>query len=208
MPVIILGGIFGGLVTPTEAGALAVGYGLVAGLFIYRSLRWSDLPGILMVAARRSASIMIIIACAACFGFLVSREVDASRSIELFESLTVNRSILLLLLIALILMLGMVLEGGSIMVILTPLLLPVLQNYEIDLVHFGVVFQLAIMIGLLTPPVGMLLFVLSGISRVPVPSIIRNLRPFYVMLVGVLLAVAFFPQLSLGLAAVLGGSLK
>jgi len=208
MPVIILGGIFGGLVTPTEAGALAVGYGLVAGLFFYRSLRLRDLPGILLVTARRTASIMIIIACASCFGFLLAREVDAAGFIGAFQTVTQSRAVLLLLLLGLILLLGMVMEGGSIMIILTPLLLPVLQAYRIDLVHFGVVFQLGIMIGLLTPPVGMLLFVLSGISRVPVKTIVRNLWPFYVMLGVLLVLLTFAPGVSLWLADFSGGRLK
>lgn len=208
MPVIILGGIFGGLVTPTEAGALAVGYGLLAGLGIYRSLTWSDLPRILLVTARRTASIMFIMACASCFGFLITREVDAGAFIGMFQALTSNRAVLLLLLIGLILALGMVMEGGSIMIILTPLLLPVLAAYKIDVVHFGVVFQMGIMIGLLTPPVGMLLFVLSGTSGVPVKTILRHMTPFYVMLVLLLLVIAFVPGLSLWLVEGTGGRLK
>lgn len=208
MPVIILGGIFGGLVTPTEAGALAVGYGLFAGFIIYRSLKLNDLPAILLITARRTASIMIIIACASCFGFLVTREINAAGFVGLFQSMTHSRTILLLLVLGLILILGMVMEGGSIMVILTPLLLPVLKAYQIDVVHFGVIFQLGIMVGLLTPPVGMLLFVLSGISRISVRTIVRNLWPFYVMLTIVLLMITFIPEISLWLVQISGGGLK
>lgn len=208
MPIIILGGIFGGLVTPTEAGALAVGYGLLVGFVIYRSLRVSDLIRILTVTARRTASIMMIIACASCFGFLISHAVDAERIIGGVQAMTGSRTALLLLLIGLILILGMFMEGGSIMIILTPLLLPMLAAYQIDVVHFGVVFQLAIMIGLLTPPVGMLLFVLTGISRVPVKTLVRALWPFYVMLLLLLLLVAFVPELSLWLTQRTGGVLK
>ena len=174
MPIIILGGIFGGLVTPTEAGALAVGYGLLAGFCFYRSLHLRDIPGILLITARRTASIMIIIACASCFGFLITREVDAVQFIGFFQSVTQSRSIFLLLILGLILILGMIMEGGSIMIILTPLLLPVLKAYQIDIVHFGVIFQLGIMVGLLTPPVGMLLFVISGISGVSVQDIVKK----------------------------------
>ncbi|HRR34191.1 MAG TPA: TRAP transporter large permease [Kiritimatiellia bacterium] len=208
MPVIILGGIFGGLVTPTEAGALAVGYGLLVGFVIYRSLRFGDLIRILTVTARRTASIMMIIACASCFGFLISHAVDAERIIGSVQAMTGSRTALLLLLIGLILILGMFMEGGSIMIILTPLILPMLSAYQIDAVHFGVVFQLAIMIGLLTPPVGMLLFVLAGISRVPVKTLVRALWPFYVMLLILLLLVAFVPELSLWLTQQTGGALK
>lgn len=208
MPIIILGGIFGGLVTPTEAGALAVGYGLLAGFFFYRSLQLRDIPGILLVTARRTASIMIIIACASCFGFLITREVDAVQFIGFFQSVTQSRSIFLLLLLGLILILGMIMEGGSIMIILTPLLLPILKAYNIDIVHFGVVFQLGIMVGLLTPPVGMLLFVISGISGVSVQDIVKNLRPFYIMLAVLMLIITFFPDISLWLVELSAGRLK
>ncbi|MFV1967951.1 MAG: TRAP transporter large permease [Pirellulaceae bacterium] len=208
MPVIILGGIFGGLVTPTEAGVLAVAYGLFVGLFVYRSLRLSQLPGILLITARRSTSILFIIACASCFGFLISREVDAELLVGFFQAVTGQRWVMLLLLIGLILLLGTVMEGGSIMVIFTPLLLPVLASYEVDPVHFGVVFQLAIMIGLLTPPVGILLFVVAGVSQVSVKEILANLWPFYLALLVVVLIVAFVPDLSLLLVNRWGGQIQ
>lgn len=199
MPVIILGGIFGGLVTPTEAGALAVAYGLFAGFVIYRSLDGATLLRILLITARRTASVMFIIACASCFGFLIAREVDAGGMISMVQSMTQSRTTLMLMLIGLILALGTVMEGGSIMIILTPLLMPLLKAYEIDAIHFGVVFQLGIMVGLLTPPVGMLLFVLSGIGRVSVRTMVRNLWPFYIMFAVLLLVIAFVPEISLWL---------
>jgi len=99
-------------------------------------------------------------------------------------------------------------EGGSIMIILTPLLLPVLASYNVDPVHFGVVFQLAIMIGLLTPPVGMLLFVVAGVSRVSVKSILANLWPFYAALLAVVLVVAFLPDVSMLLVDAWGDQIK
>ncbi len=207
MPVIILGGIFGGLVTPTEAGVLAVAYGLVVGFFVYRSLRLTDLPRILLVTARRSTSILFIIACASCFGFLISREVEAEAFVGFFQAVASQRWLVMLLLVGLILLLGTVMEGGSIMIIFTPLLLPILASYEIDAVHFGVVFQLAIMIGLLTPPVGILLFVMAGVSQVSVKNILANLWPFYAALTVVVLIVAFVPDLSLWLD-LWGGQIK
>ncbi len=208
MPVIILGGIFGGLVTPTEAGVLAVAYGLVVGFFVYRSLRLTDLPRILLVTARRSTSILFIIACASCFGFLISREVEAEAFVGFFQAVASQRWLMMLLLVGLILLLGTVMEGGSIMIIFTPLLLPILASYEIDAVHFGVVFQLAIMIGLLTPPVGILLFVMAGVSQFSVKNILANLWPFYAALTVVVLIVAFVPDLSLWLVDLWGGQIK
>ena len=208
MPVIILGGIFGGLVTPTEAGVLAVAYGLVIGFFLYRSIKVQDLPRILLVTARRSASILFIIACASCFGFLISREVEPAAFVGFFQSVTDQRWLMLLLVTGFILLLGTVMEGGSIMIILTPLLMPVMASYGVNAVHFGVVFQLAIMIGLLTPPVGILLFVMAGVSQVPVTKILRDLWPFYLVLTAMTLLIAFVPDISLFLVNLLGGNIK
>lgn len=205
MPLIILGGIFGGIVTATEAGVLAVAYGIFVGFFVHRSLTVSKLFEALLVTAKRSASIMLIIACASCFGFLISREVEGGAFIEFFQGITEQRWLFLLMVIGLILVLGTIMEGGSIMIILTPLLLPVLKVYGIDVVHFGVVFQLAIMVGLLTPPVGILLFVMAGVSRVPVKEILKNLWPFYGALVVMCFVFAFVPELSMWLVDVLTG---
>ena len=208
MPVIILGGIFGGLVTPTEAGVLAVVYGLIVGLFIYRTLKFSDLPQIFLETIRRSSSILFIIAGASCFGFLISRDVDAELLIGGVQTVVVTPWMLLPILLGLILLLGTFMEGGSLMIILTPLLLPILVQYGIDPIHFGVVFQVAIMIGLLTPPVGILVFVISGVSGVSVKDIFRNLLPFYLALLIILFVLAYVPTLSLYLVHQFGGLSK
>jgi C4-dicarboxylate transporter DctM subunit len=208
MPVIILGGIFGGLVTPTEAGVIAVAYGLLVGFLLHRTLKIRDLPQILLVTARRSASILFIIACASCFGFLISREVETESFVGFFQAMTDQRWLMLLLVTGFILLLGTIMEGGSIMIILTPLLMPVMASYGVDTVHFGVVFQLAIMIGLLTPPVGILLFVMAGVSQVPVTQILRKLWPFYLVLTAMTLLIAYVPDLSLFLVKFLGANIK
>jgi len=206
MPVIILGGILGGIVTATEAGVLAVAYGILVGFLVYRTLTFSKLVQALLATAKRTASIMLIIACASCFGFLIAREVEGSAFVNFFQTLTQERCLFLLMAIALILLLGTIMEGGSIMIILTPLLLPVLKAYGIEVVHFGVVFQLAIMVGLLTPPVGILLFVMSGVSRVSVKEILKNLWPFYLVLVALCVLFAFVPDLSMWLVRSLSQS--
>ena len=207
MPIIVLGGIFGGLVTPTEAGGLAVVYGLFVGLFVYRSITWRDLSRIFLMAAKRSTSILFIIACASCFGFLLSREVDTDAFVRFFNIFRDYPWLMTLSILGVILLLGTVMEGGSIMIILTPLLLPLLQSYNVDPIHFGVTFQIGIMIGLLTPPLGILLFVISGASGVPVKSVVRSLMPFYFVILVILLLVAFLPDLSLWLVRMQGGNL-
>lgn len=208
MPIIILGGIISGIVTPTEAGVIAVIYGLIIGMFIHKDITLKDIPEMLVNTAKGTAQIMVIIAGAAAFGWLISREVNPSEFIGAFTGFTESRTILLIALLVFILLLGTVMEGGSIMIILTPLLLPVLASYQIDIIHFGVVFQLAIMIGLLTPPVGMLLFVISGAGKVSLNDILKNIWPFYVVLLVVLLLVTFIPDLSLWLVNALGANIK
>jgi C4-dicarboxylate transporter DctM subunit len=205
LPIIILGGIFGGVVTATEAGVLAVAYGALVGFFVYRSLTVSKLVQALLVTAKRTASIMLIIACASCFGFLIARQIEGSAVIAFFQGITEQRWLFLILVISLVLVLGMIMEGGSIMIILTPLLMPVLKSYGIDPVHFGVVFQLAIMVGLLSPPVGILLFVMTSVSHVPVKEIVKNLWPFLLMLIALCFVFAFVPDLSMWLVHVLAG---
>jgi len=208
MPVIILGGIMSGIVTPTEAGALAVAYGLIVGIYIHKDLTWKQIPGLLVNTAKATARIMVIIAGAAAFGWLITREVAPDQFISAFTNLTQSSAILLALLLVLILLLGCIMEGGSIMIILTPLLLPVLAQYGIDVIHFGVIFQLTIMFGLLTPPVGMLLFVISSAGNVKINELLKNVWPFYLVLIVSLIIIAYIPEISLWLVDKFGGNIK
>ncbi len=208
MPVIIIGGIMSGVVTATEAGVLAVVYGLFISLFIYKSIRLTELPSILIRTGKQTARIMVIIASAYAFGWVISREVDPGFFINGFLMFTGQRWLFLLIIIIIILLLGMVMEGGSIMIILTPLLLPILQKFNIDLVHFGVVFQLAIMVGLLTPPIGILLFVISGAGNVSVNDILKEIWPFYIVILLVLFLCAYIPDIPLFLVNILQSRLK
>lgn len=203
MPVIIIGGILSGIVTATEAGVVAVFYGLIIGLWIYKSIKLKDLPFILADAAKQTSRIMIIIASAAAFGWMISREVDPNSIVKGFTAVSDQGWIFMLLIIVVILLLGMVMEGGSIMIVLTPLLLPVLNNFGIDLVHFGVVFQLAIMVGLLTPPIGILLFVVSSAGDVSLKEMLMEIWPFYLVLLAVLMLCAFLPGISLWMVGIM-----
>ncbi|MDA0196089.1 MAG: TRAP transporter large permease [Bacteroidetes bacterium] len=208
MPVIIIGGIMSGIVTATEAGVLAVIYGLFISLFIYKSIRLQDLPLILHRTAKQTARIMLIIASAYAFGWIISREVDPELFITGFLSFSDQKWLFLLVVILIILLLGTVMEGGSIMIILTPLLLPILLKFNIDIVHFGVIFQLAIMVGLLTPPIGILLFVISGSGNISVNDILKEIWPFYIVLLLVLFLCAYIPEIPLFLVNILENRLK
>jgi C4-dicarboxylate transporter DctM subunit len=203
MPIIILGGIIASIVTPTEAGVLAVIYGLVVGIFIYRTIKLQDIPYLLAKSAKQTAVLMFIITVAQAFGWILSRQGAPEILMNLFSDISPHRWVFLLILNFVIIFLGCFMEGGSIMIILTPLLLPTLKKYGVDLVHFGVVFQLNIMIGLLTPPVGMLLFVISSISGVQVNKMFGNLWPFFIAILIVLFLVTFFPHITLFLPNIL-----
>lgn len=199
MPIIIIGGIMSGMVTATEAGVIAVVYGLIIGIWVHKDIKINTLPAILAGAAKQTARIMIIIASAAAFGWIISREVEPHAFVDGIFSITRQRWVFMILIICIVIIIGTVMEGGSIMIILTPLLLPILQTFGIDLVHFGVVFQLAIMLGLLTPPVGILLFVISGAGNVDIKDILKNIWPFYIVILAVMLLCAFIPEISLWL---------
>ncbi len=197
MPVIILGGILGGIVTPTEAGVLAVIYGLGVGGLVYREIGLRDIPYLLARSAKQSAVIMFIIACAKTFGWLLTHMGAPQTLMNAFGSISDQTWVFLLIMNAIIIVLGCFMEGGSIMIILTPVLLPVLAKYGVDLIHFGVVFQLNIMIGLLTPPVGMLLYVITGVSNIPMNEMLREVWRFFIVILVVLLLVTFVPSIAM-----------
>jgi len=203
MPVIILGGILGGVVTPTEAGVIAVLYGLFVGCVVYREIRLRHIPALLARSAKQSAVVMFIIACAKTFGWLLTHMGAPGMLMDAFGSVSSQAWVFLLIMNVVIVVLGCFMEGGSIMIILTPLLLPALAGYGVDLVQFGVVFQLNIMIGLLTPPVGMLLYVITGVSGIPMGEILKDLWPFLIAIVLVLLLITFVPAITLWLPGVL-----
>ena len=208
MPVIIIGGIISGMVTATEAGVIAVVYGLVIGIFVHRDIKINDIPKILAHTAKQTSRIMIIIASAAAFGWIISREVEPQAFVSGILAITNQKWVFMLFIICIIIALGTVMEGGSIMIILTPLLLPVLQTFGIDIIHFGVVFQLAIMLGLITPPVGILLYVISGAGDVAVKDILKNIWPFYIVIFIVMLICAYLPELSLWLVHMVGDNVS
>ena len=207
MPVIIIGGIMSGAVTATEAGVIAVVYGLIVGILIHKDLSIKDLPAIFSNTAKQTARIMIIIACASAFGWIISREIEPSTFVEGVLSIANQKWVFLILIISIIIILGTFMEGGSIMIILTPLILPILLTLGIDIVHFGVIFQLAIMLGLLTPPVGILLFVISGAGNVEIKDIVKNIWPFYIVILLVIIICAIFPETTLWLISVFGDNI-
>ena len=204
MPVVLLGGIYSGAFTPTEAAAVAALYALALALFVYRALDWKGLVAVLSDSARSTAVVGIIICGAFLFNYVLATEQIPARIAEGFAALELGPLGFLLVVNLVFLVLGCLLDTTTLLLVMVPLLLPVAKALGVDLVHFGVVIVVNMMIGLLTPPYGVLLFVLSGLSGTPVKAIVRELVPFILVLVAVLFLITFVPSLVLALPKLAG----
>jgi tripartite ATP-independent transporter DctM subunit len=204
MPVVLLGGIYSGAFTPTEAAAAAALYALALALFVYRAIDWKGLVAILSDSARSTAAVGIIICGAFLFNYVLATEQIPARIAGAFTALELGPLGFLIVANLVFLVLGCLLDTTTLLLVMVPLLLPVAKALGVDLVHFGVVIVVNMMIGLLTPPYGVLLFVLSGLAGVPVKEIVRELLPFILVLVAVLLLITFVPSLVLALPRLAG----
>lgn len=202
-PVIILGGILGGVFTPTEAAAAAVMYVLVLSL-CYRSLSLPGLYDVLLQTARTTGSIMLIVSAASLFGWVIAREQGPQMLADMLLDITDNPYVFLVLINAALLVIGMVLEPVAALLITVPVLLPVAAQFGIDPVHLGVVMILNLVIGLLSPPVGLVLYVMSSVTGASVQQVMRGVLPFLLPLAVTLLIVTFVPAVSLWLPQLLG----
>ncbi len=199
MPVLILSGFRAGVFTATEIAGVATLYALIVGKFIYRTLKWSTLPRILLSTAKETAVILVIVGAAAPFSWILGIE-EAPRLIaDIVKQLTDQPWVILLLLNVVLLILGMFMETIAIMIILVPILIPLLTAFGIDLTHFGIVLLVNLVIGQLTPPVGVLLFVSSSVSRTSLSAIVVEMAPFLVALIVTLIVLTYLPALSLWL---------
>lgn len=201
-PVIILGGILEGFFTPTEAAAVGAVYMLLLA-FLYRSLKLRDLPKVFADTATTTAAIMIILGASSLLGWILARERVPQEIAEAFLGFTDSKIVFLLLVNVLLLVLGGIIEPTSALVISVPVLLPVATQLGVDPVHFGVIVVLNLMIGLMTPPIGGVLFVLSSVTKTPVSVVFRGVAPFLVPLLVTLLLITFIPQLALWLPQLL-----
>ena len=205
-PGIIMGGILGGVFTPTEAAVAAVVYALVVGAIVYRELDLKRLAAILWETVDQTVRVMFIIAAAGMFGWLLIYIRAPQAIVEALTSLTSSPAVILLILNVILLVLGCFMEGIAIMLLTVPIFMPVLAKFGIDPVHFGVVMTLNLMIGLLTPPVGMVLYAVSTIANVPVIKLAWELVPFMFILGVVLILITYIPNLVTWLPTlVLGG---
>ncbi|TVR73223.1 MAG: TRAP transporter large permease, partial [Spirochaetaceae bacterium] len=196
-PVILLAGIYTGVVTPTEAGALAGFYALVISILVYRSLGLKALGEVMMETVIKTGSLSIIVGAAFTTSYVVGVEGIGRYFATLLLALTENKYVLLLLLNLMFLLLGMFIDTSTITVVFIPIVLPLVQLLGIDLVHFGVIVVLNMMIGLSTPPFGVLLFIVAGVSDTPLSGVIREILPMVVVMIVLLFILTYVPQLVL-----------
>jgi tripartite ATP-independent transporter DctM subunit len=204
MPVLVIGGIVGGAFTATEGSAIAVVYALILGFFVTRTLKLSDLPGIVVRAAITSAVVGALIAFASIVTYLMTVDLLPQKLSEFLRAITTSGLVYMLLVAVLLFVVGMFLESNSAYIMLVPLLHPIAIQYGIDPLHFGFLFVLNLVIGMLTPPVGVVLFVVCGITGVRMRELVSNLWPFIALMYGVLLLCMLFPPIVTALPRALG----
>jgi C4-dicarboxylate transporter DctM subunit len=205
VPVVVLGGLYGGFVTLTETAALSAVVAIVLALFVYREVKPGDFLQVMTHAVRSAAAIMIIIAMALAFGHLITETGVAQKTLDFVKSLDIQPWQFLLAVNIILIILGMFLEVFSILLIMVPIILPLLEPLGIDPIHFGVVLVINMELALMSPPVGLNLFVISNISKIPLAQVLRGTMPFFVLMVGLLLVVTYIPIISTWLPDLLMG---
>ena len=201
-PVVILGGMLGGLVTPTEAGAIAAVYAIICAA-IYKELTFENLKGGFIASVGSTALIMFLVGVGTSMGWIISAERLPILLSDFLLGLTENKYLMLLIINLLLLMLGMVMDGLPIKLIMVPILLPIIDALGIDRMHFGIVMSYNLLLGMITPPVGIGLYVMTRVGKVKFEHIVKNILPFYAPMIIALILLSYFPQLSLWLPSLL-----
>ena len=195
MPVIILGGIFGGIFTATEAGVVAVFYAIIVGVFINKTIKFSDLGGILVKASITTSIALFVIAAASAFAWALAWEGFGEIALSFLTSFSDNPIIILSLILIFVLILGLFVEGIPVLIILSPVMLPVVNGLGIDLVYFGVLLVMAIVIGSVTPPVGILTYISCAIANTTISRVFWTIWPFCGIMIFVLFMAVLFPEI-------------
>jgi len=197
MPVIILGGIYGGYFTPTEAAGIAVAYSFIVGVLIYREIKLSKLLNIMTQSVVTTSAIMFILASAGLFGWILTREGIPQDVAQFFIGISDNPYVFLLLVNVFLLVVGMFMETNASIIILAPLLVPVAVTMGIDPVHFGIIMIVNLALGMCTPPLGINLFISAQLAKINLLQISRGMIPFYVVLLLTLLLITYIPQITM-----------
>jgi len=200
---IILGGILSGVFTPTESAAVACVYAFIITMFVYRDYKWRELPLLMARVVRTVGMVMMLIGFAAAFGYMMALMQLPAKVTQFFLSVSDNKYVILLLINIILLLLGCLMDMAPLIVICTPILLPVAVNIGVDPVHFGMILLVNLGMGLITPPVGATLFVGCAVGRVPISEMVRTIWPFYLAMLVVLALVTYVPAISLWLPSML-----
>jgi C4-dicarboxylate transporter DctM subunit len=204
VPVIILGGIYGGIFTPTESAVVASVYALLVGVAIYREIKVTELPRVFTIAAVQSAVVMLIVGAASVFAYVITREQIARKVADAILGITENKFLILLVVMLLLLVVGMFMDAVSALYLFVPLLAPVLLEVGVDVTTIGVLMVVNLAVGMITPPVGVNLFVAAGIARISLGETIQGLWRFLAAVLVVLVLVTYLPILSNWLPDLLG----
>jgi len=202
--VIILGGILSGVFTANESASIAVVWAFFVTMFIYRDYRWRDLPKLVHRTVKTVTVVMILIGFAASFGYLMTLMQIPLKVTTFFTSVSDNKVVILMMINVMLLVLGCLMDMSPLILICTPILLPVVKMLGVDPVHFGMIMMVNLGIGLITPPVGTVLFVGSAVSKLPMGTITKAMKPFFIALFIVLLMVTYIPAISLWLPRAMG----
>ncbi|CFQ43212.1 trap-type C4-dicarboxylate transport system%2Clarge permease component [Yersinia frederiksenii] len=202
--VIIMGGILSGVFTATESAAIACLWSFFVTMFIYRDYKWSELPKLMYRTVKTVTIVMILIGFAASFGAIMTYMQLPERITEFFTSVSDNKYVILMCINIMLLMIGTLMDMAPLILILTPVLMPVTNSLGIDPVHFGMIMLINLGIGLITPPVGSVLFVASAVSKQKIEQVVKAMLPFYGALLLVLMLVTYVPEISLWLPRVFG----
>lgn len=201
---IILGGILSGVFTATESASIAVVWAFFVTMFIYRDYKWQDLPKLMHRTVKTVTIVMILIGFAASFGYIMTLMMIPLKITALFTALSSEPWVILLCVNIMLLVLGTLMDMAPLILILTPILLPVMKTIGVDPVHFGMIMMVNLGIGLITPPVGAVLFVGSAVAKLKIEQVVRAMKPFFVILLFVLVLVTYVPQISLWLPRSMG----
>jgi tripartite ATP-independent transporter DctM subunit len=201
---IILGGILSGVFTATESASIAVLWAFFVTMFIYRDYKWSDLPKLMHRTVKTVCIVMILIGFAASFGYIMTLMQIPLKITAAMTALSDNRYVILALINVMLLVLGTLMDMAPLILILTPILLPVVKTIGIDPVHFGMIMMVNLGIGLITPPVGAVLFVGAAVAKLRIGQVVQSMWPFFIILFSILLLVTYVPAISLWLPRILG----
>lgn len=204
MPVIILGGILGGIFTPTEASAIAVVYGLLVSFFVYRELKLADLPAVLLSAAKLTGVVMLVLGMASAFSFVLAFERIPHEIAQFIVTHADNWVVFVIFVNILFFLLGMVMDALPALIILMPILVPAGVALGMHPIHIGIFIEANVAISLFTPPVGVCLYVACGLSKLPIEAVFKPLLPFLMVLLSTLLVISYFPEITLFIPRQLG----